>query len=90
MSNAFYWVLALYLLLQSTAIWTLRGRWRSVAWIGIWVMATAIILMLLGLARGTYLSPIYVALAVPAATCGLIALLAVHFAWTRLHPSHKG
>ncbi|HZH98749.1 MAG TPA: hypothetical protein VEX38_07235 [Fimbriimonadaceae bacterium] len=75
MSDNFYVAFVAYLALQITAFMTLKGKWRFGAWVSAGLMAAAMFLMAMGLARGADLSPIYVVLALPVLITGLALLL---------------
>ena len=75
MSEKFYAAAITYLILQLLALVILTGKWRSGAWVCAGLMAMALLLMALGLARGADLSPIYVVLTLPVTITGLTLLI---------------
>lgn len=63
-----------WLILQATALWRMRGRWRVAAWIPLAAMLLAIAIAVLGGLAGSNLAPIWVVLALPVCLIWLATL----------------
>jgi hypothetical protein len=66
-----------WLVLQTAAIWTLRGGWRLAAWLSAAIMGLAVAIAALGVLAGSNLAPIWVVFALPVCLLWIMMLWAV-------------